>query len=117
MELQSYTEVNGALRTKKFREVPNSGISKKEGDKQEALDTATVTISTGKVFYADAISRIDLISACQEALENSLQDDYESDWKLAEPIDGKQIVLTTVAEIREARSLALRFKGGEVGVS
>jgi hypothetical protein len=49
-------------------------------------------------------------------LENSLPPEYESEWKLAEPIDGTQVVLTTVAEIREARSLALRFKGGVIGV-
>lgn len=112
--LEEYTEVRGALHTPKYREVNEENISKAKGDKTNALSVATVTTTSGKVFYADTESRTDLISACQEALENNLPVTFESEWKLAEPIDGSKLSIVTLAEIREARSLALRFKGSLV---
>ena len=106
--LEEYIEVKGALRTKKFKEVLSNNISSVEGTKQNALNEATVTISTNKVFYVDPISRADLTDAIAIALETGAT---ETTWKLAEEFDGSKWALVTLAELQEARKLGLQYKG------
>ena len=60
--LEPYMKIKGAFRMRHYREVLNPDISVKDGNKINALSKATVTISTGKTFYVDADSRIDILS-------------------------------------------------------
>lgn len=79
-----------------------------DSSKAEALDRLTVTTESGKVFYADSASRIDLQGAITLA---ELKGVTEKPWKLAEPIDGVKVVMVTLDEIKEAVYLALEAKG------
>jgi len=90
-----------------------------DGVKDEALNRLTVTISSGKVFYADPTSRSDLTDAILLGQASGIT---ETAWKLAEPLDGvppidgkERIYLVTVQELAEAGMLALQAKGKIVG--
>lgn len=82
-------------------------------EKTEALSKLTVTTSTGKVFYADTESRVDLNDAIRRAEKENLSN---TPWKLAENFEGERVVIVTLEEIREAADLALSAKGSIVGV-
>lgn len=84
-----------------------------EQTKTEALAKLTVTTSTGKVFYADTESRVDLNDAIRKAEKENLSN---APWKLAEEFEGERVVIVTLEEIREAADLALSAKGTIVGV-
>lgn len=84
-----------------------------EQSKTEALAKLTVTTSTGKVFYADTESRVDLNDAIRRAEKENI---LETVWKLAEAFEGERVVIVTLEEIREAADLALSTKGSIVGV-
>ena len=79
----------------------------KELAKEEQLSVLTVTTSTGKEFYADTESRIDLLSALMAA---NIVGQTETQWKLA----NGTIQTVTVQEIGEAMMLALQEKGNMV---
>ena len=81
--------------------------------KTEALAKLTVTTSSGKVFYADTESRVDLNDAIRKAENENLAN---TPWKLAEAFEGERVVIVTLEEIREAADLALSAKGSIVGV-
>ena len=81
--------------------------------KTEALAKLTVTTSSGKVFYADTESRVDLNDAIRKAEKENLAN---TPWKLAEEFEGERVVIVTLEEIREAADLALSAKGSIVGV-
>ena len=81
--------------------------------KTEALSKLTVTTSSGKVFYADTESRVDLNDAIRKAEKENLS---TTPWKLAEAFEGERVVIVTLEEIREAADLALSAKGSIVGV-
>jgi len=49
MKLEKYIEINGALRTPKYREIPDTGISKSKVDKDNALNNIKVNKNT--VYY------------------------------------------------------------------
>lgn len=83
-----------------------------EKEKSEALSNLTVITSTGKVFYADTESRVDLNDAIRKAEKEHLSSTY---WKLAKEFEGQRIVLVTLEEIIEASDLALVAKGAIVG--
>ena len=76
------------------------------------LSNLTVTTATGKVFYADTESRVDLNDAIRKAEKEHLSSTY---WKLAKEFEGQRIVLVTLEEITEASDLALVAKGVIVG--
>lgn len=84
-----------------------------EVEKTEALVNLTVTTSSGKVFYADTESRVDLNDAIRRAEKENLS---STSWKLAEAFEGERVVIVTLEEIREAADLALSAKGSIVGV-
>lgn len=81
--------------------------------KAEALDRLTVTTTSGKVFYADPISRTDMSDVIALASETGNTETY---WKLAEAIDGSKVVMVTLDEMKEARMLALQAKASVIGV-
>lgn len=83
-----------------------------EKEKLEALSNLTVTTSTGKVFYANTESRVDLNDAIRKAEKEHLSSTY---WKLAKEFEGQRIVSVTLEEIIEASDLALVAKGTIVG--
>ncbi len=99
------------LRTPKAREVLEEGIPKEEADKKDKLSVATVTISTGKVFYADTASRLDMLAALYESGRSEAT---TAQWKLAEEVDGSKWAEVTIDEMAEASILALQFKGGVI---
>ncbi len=76
-----------------------------EATKTDALSKIIVTVSTGKEFYADPISRADLTDAIAIALETAQS---STTWKL--PVVGWTLV--TLAEMQEARLRGLQAKGG-----
>ena len=84
-----------------------------EAIKDEQLKKLTVTIGSGKVFYADAESRIDLRDAIELGNDLGQTSTY---WKLAEEFNGSRIVEVTLDELKEASKLALETKGQIVGV-
>ena len=81
--------------------------------KQDALESLTVTTSSGKVFYGDPVSRSDLTDAIALAEELG---QTSTTWKLAEELNGSKIAQVTLEELKEARKLALQAKGQIVGV-
>lgn len=81
--------------------------------KGEQLEKITVTTTSGKVFYADPISRTDISDAISLANETS---QTSTTWKLAEPIDGSKLAIVTLDELKEARALGLQAKASIIGV-
>jgi hypothetical protein len=81
--------------------------------KEEALNKLTVTTTSGKVFYADSDSRIDLNDAIVIGTEEGLT---ETTWKLAEEVNGSKYVMVSMTELKEARSLAINAKANIIGV-
>ncbi len=83
--------------------------------KEESLSRLTVTITSGKVFYADPNSRTDLVDVVIEGMLNNMPDDYQTEWKTvsrgAEPFE-----LVTFAELKEAKRKALEAKASIIGV-
>ena len=86
--------------------------------KAEAIETMKVTIGSGKVFYADAASRVDMASAIDGAkLKEEMGVPVTTVvWKLAEEFEGSKYAEVTLLEIREASALALETKASIVGV-
>lgn len=82
-------------------------------EKIEALANLIVTTQSGKVFYADTESRVDLNDAIRKAEKENLSN---TPWKLAEAFEGERVVIVTLEEIREAADLALLAKASIVGV-
>ena len=54
-KLEAYTEVKGALRSKKFREVPEV-LNKKHGERKEAIEKLVATNTAGQAVDADEVS-------------------------------------------------------------
>ena len=77
----------------------------KDAIKQHHTDTCIVTTESGKRFYADKESRIDLLSVVLENTDANNDLKYSEQWKTA---DGW--VDVTVGEIREALKLATDAK-------
>jgi hypothetical protein len=113
MKLEKYTKVTGALRTPKFREIIEDSIESKKGDKITALNTAVVEASNGMKFYADPTSRIDMSDAIAIALDEGLT---ETTWKLAEEYNGSKIQVVQLDTLKEARRLAIEYKGAVIGI-
>lgn len=80
--------------------------------KADTLARLTVTTASGKVFYADTESRIDLQTAISSAETTGATSTM---WKLAEEFNGTRIVEVTLDEIKEASAKALEEKGKLVG--
>lgn len=80
-------------------------------EKVELLSHLTVTTASGKVFYADAESRLDLEVAIQRGSEIGIA---ETTWKLAEGED--RMVVVSIDELKEASYLALQTKAQLIGV-
>ena len=55
-KLEAYTEIRGALRTKKFREVPQENIGRKKGERAIAVQSLTATNADGQVIDANEVS-------------------------------------------------------------
>ena len=81
--------------------------------KDEALGRLTVKTSSGKVFYADAMSRADISDEISIAIDTGITSII---WKLAEDINGQRIVEVTLDELKEARQLAMAEKATIVGI-
>lgn len=110
----TYYNENGTVDT--IKEVEEEQLRlKAEADAQQQyeLSNLKVTISSGKVFYADSESRTDLISAIDGA---NLRGETQAEWKLAEEYNGFKITTVTLTEIREALALALEGKAKIIGV-
>ena len=84
-----------------------------EEAKEEALANLKVTTASGKVFYADLASRLDIEQAINIAVRNNL---ISTSWKLAEPFEGSKIVEVALLELQEASYLALSAKAQIIGV-
>lgn len=80
--------------------------------KEYKLNNLTVVTASGKVFYADPSSRVDLGDAIAEAEVRGLT---STTWKLAEEFEGSRYAVVTIDELKEARGLALETKGNIVG--
>ena len=85
----------------------------KETEKSDVLSKLTVTTKSGKVFYADTESRVDLESAIASGIRNGITSTL---WKLAEEFQGNRFVEVSAEELQEASMLALTAKGSIVGV-
>jgi len=81
--------------------------------KKDAIEAMTVTTSTGKTFYADPQSRLDISDAILAGTSAGIESTM---WKLAVPFDGEKIVEVTLDELKEAQMMALREKAKIVGV-
>ena len=109
------TKFEGAKRTSIYeKSAVTEEVSLSTGDKEMALASAIVTISTGKKFYVDAESKTDIIGALAEGILIGAPLETEVDWKLAEAIDGSQWAKVTMFELQEASKLGLQFKGGVI---
>lgn len=84
-----------------------------EAIKKDSLERITVRTTSGKLFYADPVSRIDLDTAIARGVEIGATSTL---WKLADPVNGSKIVSVTIDELREASMLGLEAKGVIVGV-
>jgi len=91
-----------------YSQVLEDGISEKDKVKEESIMSIVVTITNGKQFYADPISRADMTDAIAIAGETG---QTEVMWKL--PVQG--FTLVTLAEMKEARMLGLQAKGTIIG--
>ena len=101
----------GAL-IKNVRVFEEDEVLNEDCDTKNALLRAMVTISTGKVFYVDPVSRADIADAINIAVEVG---QTTTIWKLAEPINGTKFSNVSLSEMREARLLGLQLKGSLVG--
>ncbi len=90
-----------------YTETPDT-LSDRDYVKVTSLEKAIVTISTGKKFYVDPISRADITDAIAIGLETG---QTSTTWKLAEEINGTKWNLVTISEMKEARMLGLQIKG------
>lgn len=113
---KEWLKVEGNTIEPEFTEVELSVQAKQQAEylKTEALSKLTVTTSSGKVFYADTESRVDL----SEAIKIGERDSKTSTmWKLAEEFEGQRVTYITLDEAREASELALYAKGSLVGIT
>lgn len=78
--------------------------------KQKELDRVIVTTSTGKQFYGDEISRVDISDAIAIA-EDPATAQTSTMWKLSTGLE-----LVTLDDLKEARILSLQAKGAIIGV-
>ena len=101
MAFEEYTEKKGALYSKKFREVPTTGISRSKKEKTEAIDNLTVTTASGKVFQAD-LKSLDFMKSAMSKASRSGQTSHA--WKLK---DNTIVPDLTLAELEEAHDLAI----------
>lgn len=92
-----------------FRNSLSSWKVRGKAEKSSALKRVTVTTKSGKEFYGDADSRIDIIDAIDLSERTGQK---TAPWKL---VTGEEMV--SVDELREARILALRAKGNIVGIT
>ena len=81
--------------------------------KAEALATMKVRTQSGKLFYVDENSRVDINDAINLAADSEAT---HTIWKLAEEINGSKLVEVSVDELKEARKLALEEKARVIGV-
>lgn len=81
--------------------------------KKEALLNLRVTTASGKVFYADIESRLDIEQAIGIATRQGL---ISTPWKLAELFNGIKVIDVTLVELQEASYLALLAKAQLIGV-
>lgn len=103
--------VNGfrAIDADKEKEAKDAIIAQaQEEAKEEAIERIQVTVTSGKVFYADPTSRADLADAIDLMQEEGLVTYL---WKT---ING--IMEVTLDDMKEARKLGLLEKGRLVGV-
>ena len=81
--------------------------------KADALATMKVRTQSGKLFYADDNSRMDINDAINLAADAGVATTL---WKLAEEVNGSKLVEVSVDELKEARKLALEEKARIIGV-
>ena len=55
-KLEAYTEIRGALRSKKFREVSQENIPQKKGERAIVVQAITATNTDGQVIDANEVS-------------------------------------------------------------
>lgn len=107
-----YVDESNTVITKEEQEVNyrnQVAILLAEEQKEEILNRLKVTVTSGKVFYADLSSRVDISNAIQLAQSYNLT---EKEWKLAEDYNGQgKWIMVTVAELEEALYIALNTKG------
>lgn len=80
--------------------------------KQEALENLIITTSSGKRFYVNEASSLDLIKAERLAIKNNLPDEYETLWKTP-----GGVMNVTVKDITEAIDKSLEEKARIIGVT
>lgn len=81
--------------------------------KEKALKDLTVTTYSGKVFYADTESRVDIRDAIDVGISLGKTSTI---WKLAREFNGNKVVEVTIEELREASELALKSKATIIGL-
>ena len=81
--------------------------------KADALATMKVRTQSGKLFYVDDNSRMDINDAINLAVDTGVATTI---WKLAEEVNGSKLVEVSVDELKEARKLALEEKAKIIGV-
>ena len=55
-KLEAYTEIKGALRSKKFREVPSEDIARKKGERAIAVQSIIAINTDGQKIHANEVS-------------------------------------------------------------
>lgn len=95
-------------------QTPEDISEKADAVKADTLSKLTVTTSSGKVFYADTESRVDLQASIDGA---DLKGLIETTWKLAEDFEGSRYAVVSLLELREASALALAKKAEVIGVT
>ncbi len=96
------------------QEIAASQVVKTIPSTDELLSALTVTVSSGKVFYADPLSRVDISNAIQLA---QLQGIASTTCKLAEEFEGSKFSTVGIDELIEALYLSLSEKAKIVGAS
>ena len=112
MGLEHKTIISGTRRKRNVPVYIQDELTGTNATKQDLLDRLTVTTTSGKVFYADPISRTDLADAIAIAQSTG---QTTTIWKLAEAVNGTKWSEVTLAELEEARHLGLQAKGTIIG--
>lgn len=105
--------VTTGMLTKKKHVYVEDKLEGNKAIKKDSLQNLTITVTSGKVFYADPESRQDISDAIALSTANGLT---ETQWKLSEEFDGERIVIVSIEELQEVLHKALLHKAGLVGI-
>ena len=101
----------GGMSMHSFKDVYSPDkIEGAKAQREEASNKMTVTISSGKVLYADHIARFNILAGISAA---EFLAQTTSEWRLAD----NTIQTVTLDELKEANAIALQQFGNLVGIA